>query len=94
MMKKSLVTDSKKQWPVESSCINLSYLDFVFPRTKFLVIVLSKLFIHFLYYLKNFFSNFFFRSRVFNSRVRFSELDDCLPPEKNKDVLSCSALMY
>lgn len=94
MMKKGLVRDSKKQWLVERSCINLSYLDFVFPRTKFVVIVLSWLFIHFLYYFKYFFFQFFFRSRVFNSRVRFSELDDCLPPVKNKDVLSCSALMY
>ena len=41
MMKKGLVRDSKKQWLVERSCINLSYLDFVFPRTKFVVIVLS-----------------------------------------------------
>ena len=71
MMKKSLVTDSKKQWLVKRSCINLSYLDFVFPRTKFLVIVLSKLFIHFLYYLKNFFSNFFFPFTCFQFTCTF-----------------------
>ena len=40
-MKKGLVRDSKEQWLVERSCRNLSYLDFVFPRTKFVDIVLS-----------------------------------------------------
>ena len=58
-MKKGLVRDSEKQSLAELSYIYLSYLGFVFPRTKFwLLFYLNYLFISCIIW-SIFFSNFF-----------------------------------